>query len=53
MLKKKIATTLTAVTRLCPKCGKQVKLSPKKATTKCPGCNAIVHEEEELDERKQ
>lgn len=42
MIKKKIATTITAVTRLCPKCGKTVTLSITDDKTICK-CGEVVH----------
>jgi len=52
MLKKKIASILTAVVRLCPKCGARNNLSVE-AITKCSKCGAIVNEEKDSDERNE
>ncbi len=46
MLKKKIASVLTAAIRLCPKCGTRCTLSVK-PVTKCPKCSTIVNTDDE------
>jgi len=43
MLKKKVATTIVASTRLC-KCGVEVAINPKDVVTICPKCGATVYE---------
>lgn len=50
MLKKKIASVLTAAIRNCPKCGKQVSLSATIKETVCPKCQTIVEKEDESDD---
>jgi predicted RNA-binding Zn-ribbon protein involved in translation (DUF1610 family) len=45
MLKKKVATIITASVRLCSKCGKTVAISAIDNKTPCPKCGAVVHEE--------
>ena len=43
MLKKKIATIITAVTRLCSKCGKTVTLSTTDDKTVCE-CGEVIYD---------
>ena len=43
MLKKKISATITAVTRLCGKCGKTVTLSTTDDKTICE-CGEVVYD---------
>ena len=43
MLKKKIASVLTAAIRLCPKCGTRCTLSATESVTKCIKCGTIVN----------
>lgn len=43
MIKKKIAATITAVTRLCSKCGKIVPLSTTDDKTVCE-CGEVVYD---------
>lgn len=49
MLKKKVATTLTPVIRVCPKCGARCILSPV-AVTECYKCGAIVNKGDDRGE---
>jgi len=44
MIKKKVATIITASTRLCKKCGETVTISAVGDKTLCK-CGAVVHEE--------
>ncbi len=43
MIKKKIATIITASTRICGKCGKTVTLSTDNDNTVCT-CGEVVHD---------
>lgn len=45
MLKKKVAATIVASTRLC-KCGTEVTIDPKDTTTTCLKCGTIVYRED-------
>lgn len=48
MLKKKVASVLTTVVRICPGCGARCTLSPT-TITKCAKCGEIVAKEETTD----
>jgi len=43
MLKKKVATIITAVTRLCDNCGKSVTLATTDAKTICK-CGEVIYD---------
>lgn len=49
MLKKKVASILTTVIRMCPSCGARCTLSPK-TITKCTKCGVVVAEQATTDE---
>jgi len=47
MLKKKVAATITPVTRMC-KCGHVVSINATEEKIKCDKCGEIVHENSQI-----